>query len=85
MPGMRNELSLLIADDDSSTRHVRRPLLCQHGGQVVAEARDGEKAVELCETHKPYIAFLDLDTPKLHRHLAAERIKHNTPGLATIV
>ncbi|OWW22125.1 hypothetical protein AYR66_24145 [Noviherbaspirillum denitrificans] len=85
MPAVRNELNILIADDDRTTRHVLRLLLREHGHQVVAEASDGEKAVELCDAHKPDIAFLDIDMPRLDGHLAAERIRLNTPGVRMIM
>lgn len=85
MVASRKELNILIADDDSTTCHVLRLLLREHGHQVVAEAHDGEKAVELCETHKPDIAFLDIDMPRMDGHAAAERIKHLAPGVAMIM
>ncbi|RJF98959.1 response regulator transcription factor [Noviherbaspirillum saxi] len=79
------QLKVVIADDDSTTCSVLRLLLREHGHQVVAEARDGEKAVELCELHKPDIAFLDIDMPKLNGHQAAQRIRDNTPGVGIIM
>lgn len=85
MPAARKELNILIADDDSTTRHVLRLLLREHGHQVVAEAHDGEKAVELCEVHKPDIAFLDINMPRMDGHAAAERIKQATPGVGMIM
>jgi CheY-like chemotaxis protein len=85
MPVPQKELNILIADDDSTTRHVLRLLLREHGHQVVAEAHDGEKAVELCEVHKPDIAFLDIDMPRMDGHSAAERIKQVTPGVVMIM
>lgn len=85
MPALRKELNILIADDDRTTRHVLRLLLREHGHQVVAEAQDGEKAVELCEFHRPHIAFLDIDMPKMNGHSAAERIKLNMPDVGMIM
>ena len=85
MHALRKELSILIADDDSTTRHVLRLLLREHGYKVVAEANDGERAVELCEVHRPDIAFLDIDMPKLDGHLAAEQIKLKTPDIGMIM
>lgn len=85
MPAVRKELTILIADDDSTTRHVLRLLLRDHGHNVVAEAHDGEKAVELCETLRPDIAFLDIDMPKLDGHSAAERIKQRSPRVGMIM
>jgi CheY-like chemotaxis protein len=85
MPSLLKELNILIADDDSTTCHVLRLLLREHGHQVVAEAHDGEKAVELCEFHRPDIAFLDIDMPKMNGHSAAERIRQNAPGIGMIM
>ena len=85
MSAARKELNILIADDDRATRHVLRLLLREHGHQVVAEAQDGEKAVELCEVHQPDIAFLDINMPRMDGHSAAERIKQNTPGVSMIM
>lgn len=85
MPVFQKELNILIADDDRTTRHVLRLLLREHGHQVVAEAHDGEKAVELCGVHKPDIAFLDIDMPKMDGHSAAERIKQAAPGVGMIM
>ena len=85
MPDLHKELNILIADDDRTTRHVLRLLLREHGHQVVAEAFDGEKAVEMCELHKPDIAFLDIDMPKMDGHSAAQRIKEKAPDVGMIM
>ncbi|HEY0845197.1 MAG TPA: response regulator [Noviherbaspirillum sp.] len=76
---------VVIADDDSTTRHALRLLLHEHGLQVVAEASDGEKAVELCEVHRPDIAFLDINMPRLDGHQAAERIRQRVPNTGMIM
>lgn len=78
-------LKVVIADDDSTTRHALRLLLHEHGLQVVAEAGDGEKAVELCETQKPDIAFLDINMPRLDGHQAAEKIRQRSPRVGMIM
>ncbi len=78
-------LNIIIADDDSITRHVLRMLLHEQGHQVIAEANDGEKAVELCETHKPHIAFIDINMPRMNGHQAAEKIRQNTPGIGMVM
>ena len=78
-------LNLVIADDDSTTCRVLRLLLRELGHQVVAEAHDGEKAVELCDTHKPDIAFLDIDMPRMNGHQAAEKIRLNNPAVGMIM
>ena len=85
MPALRKELNILVADDDSTTRHVLRLLLLEHGHHVVAEAPDGKKAVELCEFHRPDIAFLDIDMPGMDGHSVAERIRQSTPNVGVIM
>ena len=85
MASLQKSLNILIADDDSTTCRVLRLLLREHGHQVVAEAHNGEKAVELCETHKPDIAFLDIDMPVMTGHQAAAKIRASYPGIGMIM
>lgn len=82
---MKRELTVVIADDDSTTCHVLRLLMREQGHRVLGEAHDGGKAVELCIAHKPDIAFLDIDMPKVNGHEAALRIQENTPSVAMIM
>lgn len=85
MQAHHKQLNIVIADDDSTTCHVLRLLLREHGHEVVAEARDGEKAVMLCETHQPDIAFLDIDMPRMDGHQAAKKIRQSAPGVGMIM
>lgn len=82
---LQKPLKIVIADDDSTTCSALRLLLREHGHQVIGEARDGEKAVEMCEMHKPDIAFLDIQMPRLTGHEAAKRITDRTPGVGIII
>jgi two-component system chemotaxis response regulator CheY len=82
---LHRELNIIIADDDGTTRSLLRMLLRENGYQVVAEAQDGEKAVELCKAHQPDIAFLDIDMPRLNGHGAAEKIRQDAPGVRMIM
>ncbi|HYD96834.1 MAG TPA: response regulator [Noviherbaspirillum sp.] len=85
MGATRKELTTLIADDDATTRAALRLLLREHGCQVVAEAQDGERAVELCAAHRPHIAFIDINMPRLDGHAAAQRIRLNSPAVSVIM
>jgi CheY-like chemotaxis protein len=82
---MAKELSIIIADDDAVTCRALRLLLNEHGHRVVGEARDGEKAVELCATHLPDLAFLDINMPRLDGFEAAARIREATPKVGLIM
>ena len=79
------ELKVLIADDDATTRSVLRLLLRDHGHEIVAEAGDGERAVELCQSLAPDIAFIDINMPRLDGHTAAERIRQVAPAVGLIM
>ncbi len=55
--------SILIVDDDSMIRQALRILLRDSGFEVVGEAHDGIKAMEMLKKHKPGIVLLDINMP----------------------
>jgi len=55
--------SILIVDDDSMIRQTLRILLRDAGFEVLGEASDGIKAMELLKKHKPGIVLLDINMP----------------------
>ncbi|MFC7514622.1 response regulator transcription factor [Herbaspirillum sp. GCM10030257] len=85
MTPLQTPFRIVIADDDSTTCSVLRLLLQEHGHLVIGEAHDGEKAVDMCEIHKPDIAFLDIQMPRLTGHDAARRIVERTPDVGIII
>ena len=60
--GMR----ILIAEDETIIRLDLRDLLERAGHEVVAEARDGEEAVQLAREHEPELAIMDVQMPRLY-------------------
>ena len=72
-------LRILIAEDETIIRLDLRELLEGAGFDVVAEARDGEEAVELARTQAPELALLDVKMPKLDGIDAARRILEERP------
>jgi len=56
----------IIVDDEALARQrIRRLLERQEGVEVVAEAADGEEAVEAIRRTKPDLVFLDIQMPEL--------------------
>jgi response regulator NasT len=65
---------ILIAEDETIIRLDLRDLLERAGFEVVAEAHDGEEAVELARSTEPDLALLDVKMPRLDGIEAARRI-----------
>jgi len=59
-------LRIVLADDHSILRQGLRLLLERDGLQVVAEAANGQEAVQLAKAHKPDVVVLDLMMPLLN-------------------
>ncbi len=58
------EISLIIADDHPIVRQgLRQSIEADAELVVLAEAGDGQAALNLIETHQPNIAVLDIDMP----------------------
>jgi len=54
---------VLIVDDDSIIRETLRILLRGENFDVVGEAGDGIKAMEMMKKHKPALVLLDISMP----------------------
>lgn len=66
--------SVLLADDHLLVRQGFRALVEKAGFEVVAEATNGEEAVQLAEKHRPHVAVLDLTMPVLNGLEAGRQI-----------
>jgi DNA-binding NarL/FixJ family response regulator len=63
---MDREVRILIADDHPVVRRgLRQVIEAESGFQIIAETNDGQAALEELEKHKPQIAVLDMDMPRL--------------------
>jgi len=65
---------VVIAEDEALIRLDLAEMLGEEGYDVVGEAGDGQRAVELVEEHRPELVVLDVKMPKLDGISAAERI-----------
>ncbi|MFI5957109.1 ANTAR domain-containing response regulator [Cryptosporangium sp. NPDC051539] len=65
---------VLIAEDEALIRLDLKEMLVEEGYEVVGEAGDGQKAIELAEELHPDLVILDVKMPVLDGLAAAERI-----------
>jgi len=62
---MKNKIKIIIADDHPIFRSGLKQIIEEEEGiEIIGEAADGEKAIELIHEKKPDIAVLDVDMPK---------------------
>ena len=59
----RKPLRILIADDEAVIRLGLRAMLEDQGYQVVGEAADGHRALDLVQKLRPDLVFLDIKMP----------------------
>ena len=64
----------MIAEDEALIRMDLAEMLAEEGYDVVGEAGDGERAVELVESVRPDLVILDVKMPVLDGIAAAEQI-----------
>jgi two-component system, NarL family, response regulator NreC len=70
-----NAIRILIADDHALIRSGLRTLLAHEPTfQVVAEASNGQEAIEAAERERPHVAIIDIGMPGLNGIEAARRI-----------
>jgi two-component system, response regulator PdtaR len=72
-------MRILVAEDETIIRLDLRGLLERAGYEVVAEARDGEEAVELARMHQPDLAVMDVKMPRLDGIEAARKMLEERP------
>jgi len=81
-----SELRILIADDHELIRRGVRTLLeAEPGWKVVAEASDGQEALEKAKETKPEIVVLDIGMPRLSGLEAARRLKRTLPQIKVLM
>ena len=72
-------IRLLIADDHEVVRTGLASLLAEDGIDIVAEATDGDKAVELAKQHRPDVVLLDIRMEPTDGLSALETLHREVP------
>ncbi len=67
--------SVLIVDDDPFIRKLIATTLEDVAGFELAEAADGEEAVEVAARETPELVFLDIDMPRLDGFEVCRRLR----------
>lgn len=78
-----SQYRVLIADDDPIIRMDLKQMLERLDYEVVAEAGDGQVAVDLAQTHQPDVCVLDVKMPQMDGIEAARQIANN--GIAPVI
>lgn len=79
-------ISVLLADDHALVRSgICLVLRTLEGVQAIAEAEDGQRALELVEALRPDVAMLDISMPKLNGIEAAARIRDRFPHTRVVI
>ena len=74
-------LRIIIADDEAIIRMGLRTMLEERGYQVVGEAGDGKRVLDLVEKMRPDLVFLDIKMPGLDGLAVAQQLAetHRVP------
>jgi AmiR/NasT family two-component response regulator len=78
---MTQKVRILVAEDEALIRMDLVEMLQGAGYEVVAEATNGQEAIDLANEHKPDLAILDVKMPVLDGISAAEKIIDLAPVL----
>jgi DNA-binding NarL/FixJ family response regulator len=66
---------IIVDDHDLLRASLRSMLECDHDLQIVAEAKDGQEAIELCRLHRPDLVLMDVRMPRVDGFEATRQIK----------
>ncbi len=76
---------ILLADDHQLFRQGLRSMLPAEEFQVVAEAADGQEAIQLVRRHEPDVAVLDVSMPGLNGVDATREVLRTSPRTRVVV
>ena len=81
-----DKIRILLADDHAVVREGTKALLEREDDlEIVAEAGDGKKAVQLAIRQRPDVVIMDFAMPKLNGIEATRQIKAIDPTIAVLV
>jgi len=81
----KRKVSVLIADDEAHIRSLISMIVKSLGAEVVAEAENGEQALELFARHHPDMVLLDISMPKINGIDTLKKIKASNARTVVIM
>jgi two-component system, NarL family, response regulator DegU len=82
---MSEQARLLIADDHAMLRDGLRRSLTSHAFEVIAEAANGQEAVDRALEHKPDVVLMDVTMPVLGGIEATKRLVEKNPDAKVLM
>src|SRR5450759_1022101 len=77
---------VLIVDDFAETReNVRKLLQFESDIDVVAAARTGREAIQLCQEANPDVVLMDINMPDMDGIAATEAIRQKMPAVQVVI
>jgi DNA-binding NarL/FixJ family response regulator len=77
---------IVVADDHPLFREALARIVNSYSElEVIAEAEDGQQALELCRRLRPDLALLDIKMPKMGGIEATRKLKQEVPSLAVLL
>ncbi len=77
---------VLIVDDVAETReNVRKLLQFESDIDVVAAARTGREAIQLCQEANPDVVLMDINMPDMDGIAATEAIRQKMPAIQVVI
>lgn len=78
-------VSVVIVDDNDTTRAMLRGILRQEGADVIGEAKDGASGVAACLKFKPKLVCLDVMMPGSNGVDVLKELKNQLPDTRVLM
>ena len=79
------KVRVLLADDEAHVRLLVRTLVTSLGYEVIGEAADGKRAVEMFDTLSPDLVLLDINMPVMDGLAALKAIRGKSETVAILM
>jgi DNA-binding NarL/FixJ family response regulator len=83
--GSAEVIRVIVADDDSLARRIISERLAADDIEIVAQAKDGEEAVELAVELRPDVIVMDLLMPRSDGITATKQIAARAPEVQVVI